>query len=211
MNLIKLDLNKHDVDLVSELIYETDISLFTTFLDKDRINAIKKLKKLIIAGKNSYGHEHVYIGEDDNNKVMGILVAFRGDEINYLEEITIFNHEMKFLNFLKLSFIKPIYDKITASSIEKDDLYIGNLVVVDGLRGQGIGSEILKNSLQLANDKKCKRVLLDVIFENVNAKRLYERTGFKVCGVKQFKWMGKSEGTYGMEYSLVIMNKINGY
>ena len=37
MNLIKLDLNKHDVDMVSELIYETDISLFTTFLDKNRI------------------------------------------------------------------------------------------------------------------------------------------------------------------------------
>ena len=114
---------------------------------------------------------------------------------------------MKFLNFLKLSFIKPIYDKITASSIEKDDFYIGNLVVADGLRGQGIGSELLKNSLQLANNKKCKRILLDVTFENVNAKRLYERTGFKVCGVKQFKWMGKSEGTYGMEYSLVKMNK----
>jgi ribosomal protein S18 acetylase RimI-like enzyme len=201
MNLVKLDLNKHDVDLVSELIYETDISLFTTFLDKDRTNAIEKLRKLIIAGKNSYGHEHIYIGEDDNTKVMGILIAFRGDEINYLEEITIFKHEMEFLNFLKLSFVKPIYDKIAASLIENDDLYIGNLVVADSLRGQGIGSEILKNSFQLATDKKCKRVLLDVTFENFNAKRLYERTGFKVCGEKQFKLMGKSEGTYGMEYS----------
>ena len=87
MNLVKLDLNKHDVDLVSESIYVTDISLFTTFLDKDRTNAIKKLKKLIIVGKNSYGHEHIYIGEDDNGKVIGILVAFRGDEINYLDEL----------------------------------------------------------------------------------------------------------------------------
>ncbi len=202
MKLVKLDLNKHDVDLVSELIYETDISLFTTFLDKNRTDAIEKLKKLIIAGKNSYGHEHIYIGEDDNNKVLGILVAFRGNEIKYLDEIMIFKHEMKFMNFLKLSIVKPVYDKITASSIESDDLYIGNLVVADGLRGQGIGTELLKNSFQLANDKKCKRVLLDVTFENPNAKRLYERTGFKVCEEKQFKWMGKSEGTYGMEFSL---------
>ena len=202
MNLIKLDLNKHDVDLVSELIYETDISLFTTFLDKQRFNAIKKLKKLIIAGKNSYGHEHIYIQEDDNGKVMGILVAFRGDEIKYLEEFMIFKDKMEFLNFLKLSLVKPIYDKITASSIENDDLYIGNLVVADGLRGKGIGTELLKNSFELASDKNCKRVLLDVTFENINAKRLYERTGFNVCGKKQFKWMGKSEGTYGMEYPI---------
>jgi ribosomal protein S18 acetylase RimI-like enzyme len=202
MNLIKLDLNKHDVDLVSELIYETDISLFTTFLDKERSNAIKKLKTLIMAGKNSYGHEHIYIKEDDNGKVMGILVAFRGDEIKYLEEFMIFKDKMELLNFLKLSLVKPIYDKITASSIENDDLYIGNLVVADGLRGKGIGTQLLKDSFELANDKNCKRVLLDVIFENINAKRLYERTGFNVCGKKQFKWMGKSEGTYGMEYPI---------
>ena len=202
MNLVKLDLNKHDVDLVSELIYETDISLFTTFLDKNRADAIEKLRSLIVAGKNSYGHEHIYIGEDDNGKVMGILVTFRGDEIKYFEEIKIFKQEMEFLNFIKLSLVKPIYDQITASSIEKDDLYIGNLVVANGLRGQGIGSELLKNSFQLANDKNCKRVLLDVTFENYNAKRLYERTGFNVCCEKQFKWMGKSEGTYGMEYLL---------
>ena len=135
MNLIKLDLNKHDVDLVSELIYETDISLFTTFLDKERYKAIKKLKTLIIAGKNSYGHEHIYIGEDDNGEVMGILVAFRGDEIKYLEEIMVFKDKMEFLNFLKLALVKPIYDRITASTIGNDDLYIGNLVVADGLRG----------------------------------------------------------------------------
>ncbi len=155
-----------------------------------------------MAGKNSYGHEHIYIEEDDNCKVMGILVAFRGDEIKYLEEFMIFKDKMEFLNFLKLSLIKPVYDKITASSIENDDLYIGNLVVADGLRGKGIGTELLKNSFELASDKKCKRVLLDVTFENINAKRLYERTGFNVCGKKQFKWMGKSEGTYGMEYPI---------
>jgi ribosomal protein S18 acetylase RimI-like enzyme len=202
MNLVNLDLNKHNIDLVSELIYETDISLFTTFLDEDRIKAIEKLKNLIIAGKNSYGHQHIYIGEDDSEEIIGIIIAFRGDEIKFLEEVKIFMDTMKFMNFLKLTFIKPIYDKITASSIRSDDFYIGNLVVANGLRGQGIGTELIKSSFQIAIDKKCKRILLDVIFENHNAKRLYERIGFIVCGVKKFKWMGKSEGTYGMEYLL---------
>jgi ribosomal protein S18 acetylase RimI-like enzyme len=202
MNLVNLDLNKHNIDLVSELIYETDISLFTTFLDKDKIKAIEKLKNLIIAGKNSYGHQNIYIGEDDNEEIMGIIIAFRGDEIKFLEEIKIFKDTMKFTNFIKLTFIKPVYDKITASSIGSNDFYIGNLVVANGLRGRGIGTELIKSSFQIAMDKKCKRILLDVTFENHNAKRLYERIGFNVCGVKKFKWMGKSEGTYGMEYLL---------
>ena len=68
------------------MIYETYKNLFGTFLDKNRTPAIKKLKKLIIGGKNSYGHEQVYIGEDNKRKIMGILVAFKGDEIKCFED-----------------------------------------------------------------------------------------------------------------------------
>ncbi len=202
MKLLKLDLYEHNLELVSELIYETDKNLFRIFLDKNPTNAIKKLKTLIIAGKNSYGHENVYIAEDSDRNIIGILVAFRGDEVTFTEETKIFRDTMNFIDFIKLTIIKPIYDKITASTIEEDDFYIGNLVVASGLRGKGIGGKMLKNTFQLAKDRKCKRVLLDVIFENNKAKNLYERIGFNVCGEKHYKWMGKSEGTYGMEYLL---------
>ena len=164
------------------MIYETYKNLFGTFLDKNRTPAIKKLKKLIIGGKNSYGHEQVYIGEDNKRKIMGILVAFKGDEIKCFEETKAYWNAMNFPNFLKLTLVKPIYDKITASSIDNNDLYIGNLVVSNDLRGQGIGTELLKSSFILGKAKKCNRVLLDVTFENDSAKRLYEKTGFKVCG-----------------------------
>ena len=200
MNLKKLDMYEHDLEMVSELIYETDQNLFSTFLDKKRNNAVKKLKKLIMAGKNSYGYEHVYIAQDDDGEMIGILVAFRGDEVNLFEESRIFWHTMNFFDFLKLTMIKPVYDKITASSIKGEDFYIGNLVVAPEYRGQGVGTEIIKSSFQIAREKKCKRVLLDVIFENYKAKKLYERIGFIICGEKNFKWLGKSEGTYGMEY-----------
>ena len=200
MNLIKLDLDKHDLEMVSELIYETDQNLFNTFLDKKKDNAINKLRKLIIAGKNSYGYEHIYIAQDNDDRIMGILVAFRGEEVTFLEEVKIFSETMNFSDFIKLTLIKPVYDKITASSIRGNDFYIGNLVVNPEYRGQGIGTEILKSSLLIAGEKKCKRVLLDVIFENNKAKKLYERIGFKVCNEKNYKWLRKSEGTYGMEY-----------
>jgi ribosomal protein S18 acetylase RimI-like enzyme len=203
MKLINLDLNKHDVYIVSEMIYETDTNLFGIFLSKDPSNAKEKLIKLIKAGKNCYGKEHVYVAEDDYGKILGILVAFRGDQIKFIEEATVFKDNMNFVDFFKLTFIKPVYDKITASTIESDDLYIGNLVVANGLRGQGIGSKIIEQSLKLGSEKNCKRVLLDVIFENVNAKKFYEKIGFKVCGEKRLRWSNKSDGTYGMEYLLV--------
>ena len=200
MNIKKLDLNKHDLEMVSELIYETDKNLFGTFLDKKQDIAVKKLRKLIVAGGNSYGNEHVYTDEGHNGKIKGILVAFRGDEVKFLDEARVFWNTMNFFDFLKLTLIKPVYDRITASSIEGNDLYIGNLVVTPEYRGQGIGTEIIEYAFQLAREKNCKRVLLDVIFENDRAKNLYERMGFRVCCEKNFKWLGNSEGTYGMEY-----------
>jgi ribosomal protein S18 acetylase RimI-like enzyme len=202
MILEKLDLDKHDLKMVSEFIYETDQNLFNTFLDKKKDNAIKKLRKLIVAGKNSYSYENIYIAQDDDDRMMGILVAFRGDEVTFLEEVKIFFETMNFFDFIKLTLIKPFYDKITASSIHGNDFYIGNLVVNPEYRGQGIGTEILKRSLLIAGEKKCKRVLLDVIFENMNAKKFYEKIGFNVCGEKKLRWSNKSEGTYGMEFLL---------
>jgi ribosomal protein S18 acetylase RimI-like enzyme len=202
MNLIKLDMAKHDLQKVSEMIYETDQNLFETFLDKKPILATRKLRKLMVAGRNCYGHEHIYISEDHNGMMMGVIVAFRGDEINFSDEKKVFWDLMRFTDFLKLALVKPVYDKITASSIQADDFYIGNLVVTNELRGHGIGSKLLKRSFQLGVEKKCKRVLLDVTFENVKAKKLYEKIGFNVCGEKNFSWLGKSKGTYGMEYLL---------
>ncbi len=203
MKLIKLDLDNHDTQLISEMIYETDMNLFGTFLDKNPVLAVKKLRKLVEAGKNCYGHEHIYLAEDEIGKVLGILVGFRGDEINFKEEARIFWDTMNFKDFLKLTLIKPVYDKMTASSIGNDDFYIGNLVVSNDSRGKGIGSKIIEQSFELGKEKKCKRVLLDVTFENLSAKKLYDRIGFRVCCEKKIWWSNKSEGTYGMEYTLI--------
>jgi len=202
MKLKELDISKYDMDKISEMIYETDQNLFGTFLDKDPAKAVSKLKMLIESGKNSYGHEHIYIAEDENGSIQGVLVAFRGDEIGFFQEAKIFRTTMTFKDFLKLTFLKPVYDRLTASSIQGDDFYIGNLVVSANLRGKGIGSKIIEHSFELARKKGCKRVLLDVIFENPGAKKLYERIGFRKCCEKNLWWSSKSEGTYGMEYLL---------
>jgi ribosomal protein S18 acetylase RimI-like enzyme len=202
MKLLKLDLKKHDIETVSEMIYETDTNLFGLFLSKEPADAKEKLIQLIVAGKNCYGQEHVYVAEDEDGEILGVLVAFRGDQIKFLEEARIFRDNMNFLDFFKLTFIKPVYDRITASKIDADDLYIGNIVVANGLRGQGIGSKIIEQSFILGVEKNCKRVLLDVIFENMNAKKFYEKIGFNVCGEKKLRWSNKSEGTYGMEFLL---------
>ncbi|KAF5089108.1 GNAT family N-acetyltransferase [Methanobacterium aggregans] len=199
MNIEKLDTGRHDLQLVSELIYETDTDLFRIFLDEDRQKAIEKLQKLIVAGRNPYGHENIHVAEDENGQAVGILVAYRGDEIKFRDEAKVYMDTMNFLQFLKLTLVKPIFDRISASSIKGDDYYIGNIAVNPDVRGKGTGTFLLKQSFQIARKKNCKRMVLDVLFYNRKARAWYEKHGFTVYGEKNFKWFGLEDGTWGME------------
>lgn len=199
MEFKKLDKNQHDIEKVSELIYETDTDLFRIFLDENRQKALEKLRKLVVAGKNAYGHENIHVAEDESGKLMGILVAYRGDEIKFLDEARAYKSLFGFPQFLKLTFIKPIFDRISASSIDADDFYIGNIAVNPEIRGKGTGTFLLKHSFEIARKKNCKRMVLDVLFYNTKARTWYEKHGFTVYGEKRFKWFGLEDGTWGME------------
>jgi ribosomal protein S18 acetylase RimI-like enzyme len=62
---------------------------------------------------------------------------------------------------------------------KEGELYIKQLVVHSKTRGRGIGSLLLQESYQVAEEQNCDRVSLHVILENDNAKRLYNREGFE--------------------------------
>jgi ribosomal protein S18 acetylase RimI-like enzyme len=197
MEFKKLDTDVHDIKKVSELIYETDKDLFRIFFDKNRNKALSKLQKLILAGGTPYGHEHIYVAEDAG-KLMGILAAYRGDEINFTGKARAFAN-VGFVDFLRLSFVEPIFDRISTSRVEADDFYIGNVAVDPTARGAGIGTFLLKESFKVAHAKNCKKLVLDVLFYNERARHWYEKNGFKLCGEKRFKWFGLKDGTWGME------------
>lgn len=80
MKFEKLDLKKHDLGSVSELIYETDISTFNFFFHNKNV-ATEKIGKLILTGKNTLGCEGIHVLSGDN-QVLGVLVSFQGNEID---------------------------------------------------------------------------------------------------------------------------------
>lgn len=69
------------------------------------------------------------------------------------------------------------------------------IIVGNGYRGQGIGTELLKNLMHLAKDKfKIELMHLQVYAENP-AVKLYKRMGFVEFG-RQNKWIKEIDGTY---------------
>lgn len=59
-------------------------------------------------------------------------------------------------------------------------LNIHDLAVLGECRGQGIGGVLLKAVDDRARELGCCRVTLEVVDDNPGAKRLYERTGFRM-------------------------------
>lgn len=59
-------------------------------------------------------------------------------------------------------------------------LNIHDLAVLGECRGQGIGSILLEAVDARAKELGCCRVTLEVVEDNPGAKRLYERTGFRM-------------------------------
>jgi len=57
--------------------------------------------------------------------------------------------------------------------------YVEELVVLDTMRGQGIGSQLLAHLIGLADAQGCRRIELDSAFHRTEAHRLYERYGLE--------------------------------
>jgi ribosomal protein S18 acetylase RimI-like enzyme len=199
MKFEKLDITRHDLDKVSELIYETELAVFRSLLGKDKNNALENIKKLVKFGNNSLGQEHIHVVSDGAREVRGILVSFCGKETNLRGDFKAYFKILNFYGFLKYVVKGTVINELLTANIGRNDYYLSNIAVSPEFRGQGIGSCILENVFKLAEGAGCRRVILDVTLKNDRARRLYEKFEFRVYGKKEGGWFLKGEGTYNME------------
>ncbi len=62
---------------------------------------------------------------------------------------------------------------------EGESYYIDCIAVFEDYRGQGIGSKLMRLAEQQADDKEFGKMSLIVFEDNIKAKRLYERLGYR--------------------------------
>lgn len=83
-----------------------------------------------------------------------------------------------------------------------DEGYINNVAVTPDFRRQGIGEELIKSLVEEGIKKKLSFITLEVRESNVNARRLYEKQGFKEAGKrKRFYRLPDEDGIlYTLEF-----------
>ena len=66
-----------------------------------------------------------------------------------------------------------------------DEIHINNVAILPELRGQGLGTVLMKRVFEEAAALGAKRATLEVRASNDGARRLYERLGFYVAGTRR--------------------------
>ncbi len=80
--------------------------------------------------------------------------------------------KVRILNFLLLGWVFE-------SAFEQNEILVDALAVAQEMRGQGVGSNLMKFVIDFAHSMDYERVKLFVIDTNEKAKKFYEKIGFK--------------------------------
>ncbi|TRZ77536.1 N-acetyltransferase [bacterium] len=67
---------------------------------------------------------------------------------------------------------------------DSESLYFSKLAVKKEYRNRGIGTQIIKYIESIAKEKKCKKILLDCMFEK-GLVPYYENLGYKIDNIKK--------------------------
>jgi ribosomal protein S18 acetylase RimI-like enzyme len=116
------------------------------------------------------------------------------------------SHCIRELGLLRGLLAFLILNNISPTKPLSDEVYIAVLVVDASMRGKGIGSLLMQAAFDIAQKNQCTAVVLDVANTNPDARRLYERLGFKLVRTIEFRYLPKwiSTGTTIMRKELIF-------
>lgn len=136
----------------------------------------------------------------------GRLVGFAGFQLpngTFTSGITLkslFRHLGVRGSFRAALILSLFHRKLKAS-----ELLMDGIVVSQDYRGLGIGTQILETMKAYASTNAYSTIRLDVIDTNLNAKRLYERSGFISIKTESFEFL---RGMLGFGASTTMIYKL---
>lgn len=169
-----------DVKLAVPLIYSSGPEAFRyVFSQHRREQALEFLHMAFQSGRGEFGyHRHLAVMRDDHLVGIGALLQQRQKLDDFCGVVT------QMISFYRLNCWRVMWrGSITQRVIQppqKNIGFIANLGIAAECRGQGIGTLLIAQLLQLARDAGYSKAGLDVAASNPEAQKLYEALGFCV-------------------------------
>jgi len=176
LKLSPLDFKKHDKHEVSSLIYQADPSTYEILFGEKAL-AIENIMHLLSDTEREtiFSKPHVKVIED-NDTLIGVLVNYTGARRQELESNT-FKQGFKQFGFFKAIqrfFAIRKIRRILRVDMDLESTYILTLSIKADFQQQGYGEKTI-DLLQ----KSSKTLYLHVNYKNNDARKFYEKIGFK--------------------------------
>ena len=183
MNFTISRATKADADFIAKTIMEAIGDELCVGLagSPENLPAVKYLfTSLAGHDKSQYSYINTIIAKTPEGENIGALIYYDGASLNHL----------------RLAFVTGANNylgwKITSADFEEwgdetgpEQIYLDSLYVEPDFRGQGVASSLIKWALEHSpNPGKPYGLLVEP--ENTNARRLYEKLGFRKVGINNF-------------------------
>ncbi|AXK48342.1 GNAT family N-acetyltransferase [Aliarcobacter trophiarum LMG 25534] len=160
--------DKNSIENISTLIYNAILNVANTLTgedeDKKILETLDYYVKMDIC-RLSYNNIYTYKIE---NQIVAILLVYNSNDVKKLD-LPMLDH-LKTKGITLNSFDKECFD---------DEFYIDTVSVSPDFQGRGIAKELFSFAEKKALELGFKKLSLLVDFENIKAKYLYEKLGFK--------------------------------
>ena len=167
-----------EAHIIAKLINLAMLEITFQFIGKeDKQEADNFIAKFVAQENNQYSYQNIYVLEE-NNQILGQISIYDG----------------ALLHALRKPILKDILnsygiDYTPADETQAGEIYIDTFAVHPSTQGKGYGKKLLDFAIDKFVKEETKVLGLLVDNDNPNAKRLYERLGFKV--VNEIEIFGK--------------------
>ncbi len=201
MEIKKFDRKIDDISIVAKLIIRaySDSGQNISYDKK----SIKTVQDFVETGNNFIGYENIHLCLTDKN-IAGLVIGYTGKSYSKIKTLLDLLLKLKltqFCNYLIIS--SQLFDTAYTPYLEEDDFYI-SVIFVDGkYRNRGIGTLLLNHAVEIAKEKGCKKIVLEVDRDNEGAQSLYKKFGFiSLEEEPQKKISPDKENLHTMQYNL---------
>ena len=169
-----------DAPLIADAIMEAVGSEITLDFagSEDRLVLVKRLfTELASLDDSQYSYRNTIIAADADNKIAGVIIAYDGADLHKLRERFI-EKTQEILGY-KISSLEM------TDETSPDEIYIDTLCVFPAYRRKGLGLRLIKEATSRhASTGKPMGLLVDK--DNLRARNLYEKAGFRYVGDRPF-------------------------
>jgi ribosomal protein S18 acetylase RimI-like enzyme len=155
-------------------------------------------RELFSIPRHIYSHSHALVAERDG-QVVGLLLGLDPKTWEVAQRAMGSEIRFKWLKIIRpWHFPRLIGAIINMASmfepLSDEDYTIQALATLPAARRQGVATQLMESAVDQARSNGLKRIVLDVLIENKDARRFYERLGFRevkrITDPRFCRWFG---------------------